>query len=510
VDTLRGPSCLIGAVIALASTASLASASTYCVGALASGCTFSYPGTGAGLQQALDDADTGVDIGGTPDTVSIGPGTFTAAGGFHTMGGDLSVVGSGASTILSSTTNSAALSLKPGGTSGASVSFLQVQINGFGSGIWDFRQVHDVHIGGPGTLFDKGILLAPGGRVSRVLIDPAGTDAGPGIFASSGVIEDSVVRIHPVASVLNRIAISAGPGLNPTGTYTVVVRHVTLIGDDATVTNTIGVLAQGAQSPTADTAIVVDVRDSVIHGFNAPLSQFGIPASAGPACGSSCFNGSASLDSRYSSLSPAGNQTHGPGAITAGPGNLDDPELRLAADASPTAGSPLIDAGDPAPAETGDSATDLAGTPRIVSGRRDIGAFEYTPPPIVPSVPTPPTPPTPPTSIPTPKQLVKLPSFTSVVALASTRTCASRRLLRIHVRQPRGVTITKATVTLNGKRVATRTGEKVTTVINLRGLPKGRFTVKITLTTSDGRTIVGSRTYHTCAVKKTKRKHTKG
>ena len=40
------------------------------------------------------------------------------------------------------------------------------------------------------------------------------------------------------------------------------------------------------------------------------------------------------------------------------------------------AGSPLIDAGDPAAPEAGDSATDAGGSPRIANGRRDIGAFE--------------------------------------------------------------------------------------------------------------------------------------
>jgi hypothetical protein len=35
--------------------------------------------------------------------------------------------------------------------------------------------------------------------------------------------------------------------------------------------------------------------------------------------------------------------------------------------------------------------------------------------------------------------------------------------------------------------------------INLRGLPKGRYTVRITATTVLGRTITGKRRYRTCA-----------
>jgi hypothetical protein len=38
--------------------------------------------------------------------------------------------------------------------------------------------------------------------------------------------------------------------------------------------------------------------------------------------------------------------------------------------------------------------------------------------------------------------------------------------------------------------------------VNLRGLPKGRFTVKIVAHAADGRVVTGKRTYHTCASKR--------
>jgi hypothetical protein len=87
----------------------------------------------------------------------------------------------------------------------------------------------------------------------------------------------------------------------------------------------------------------------------------------------------ANLDYRYSSLAPAKDVSTGPGATTAGAGNLGDPDPLFTADFHPGPGSPLIDAGDPAAPQLGDSPTDAAGNPRIAGGRRDIGAFEFTP-----------------------------------------------------------------------------------------------------------------------------------
>jgi hypothetical protein len=38
--------------------------------------------------------------------------------------------------------------------------------------------------------------------------------------------------------------------------------------------------------------------------------------------------------------------------------------------------------------------------------------------------------------------------------------------------------------------------------VNLRGLPRGRFTVRIVLALADGRTVSGSRRYRTCAARR--------
>ena len=198
---MRGPLCLLAAFVAILLVPGSAAASNYCVGAVAvAECAGSYPATGAGLQAALDDADNNADIGGTPDTVRIGPGSYSALHGFRTLGGDLSIVGSGQTTVLSSTGGSSSdtvLALKLGGAPSAAVRNLQIQLTGVGAeAIWDFREVADVHIGGPGTIYDKGIRLPGGGRITRVLIDAAHvTSFSSAIVASSGVIEDSLIRV---------------------------------------------------------------------------------------------------------------------------------------------------------------------------------------------------------------------------------------------------------------------------------------------------------------------------
>jgi hypothetical protein len=67
-----------------------------------------------------------------------------------------------------------------------------------------------------------------------------------------------------------------------------------------------------------------------------------------------------------------------PDPIDAGNNFLADPKLVSAATLQPLPrfDSPLVDAGDPAPPNAGQP-TDIAGLPRAVNGRRDVGAFEY-------------------------------------------------------------------------------------------------------------------------------------
>jgi hypothetical protein len=88
------------------------------------------------------------------------------------------------------------------------------------------------------------------------------------------------------------------------------------------------------------------------------------------------------------------------------------------------------------------------------------------------------------------------------VSAPSNRRCVSRRNFRIRIRRKRGFTIEQAIVFVNGRRVAVRKGRRLTARVDLRGLPKGRFRVRITVILSDGRVITGTRKYRTCSRKR--------
>lgn len=76
--------------------------------------------------------------------------------------------------------------------------------------------------------------------------------------------------------------------------------------------------------------------------------------------------------------------------------------------------------------------------------------------------------------------------------------CMSRRAFKIRLKEPPGDALVTALVFVNGRRVATRSGKRVTATVSLKGLPKGRYTVRIVATTVLGKTIKGTRRYKTC------------
>src|SRR4051812_48309301 len=65
--------------------------------------------------------------------------------------------------------------------------------------------------------------------------------------------------------------------------------------------------------------------------------------------------------------------------------------------------------------------------------------------------------------------------------------CVSRRKVRVHLKAPSGSTFTKVTVRLGNRTFKTLSGKSITSVVDLSGLPRGRFTLTIRATTSTGK-----------------------
>jgi WD40 repeat protein len=144
-------------------------------------------------------------------------------------------------------------------------------------------------------------------------------------------------------------------------------------------------------------------------------------------------------------------------------------------------------------------------TPDDTDSRRDLFMSTHTP---VQPTPTPTPTPTPsatpvPTATPAPAATpaarpAALPRIGQVVTFPSTHRCVSRRRFAIRLRVPKGLAAISAAVFVNGRRVAVRRGARLRSAVDLRGLPKGRFKVRIAIKLRDGRTIAGTRTYRTC------------
>ena len=97
-------------------------------------------------------------------------------------------------------------------------------------------------------------------------------------------------------------------------------------------------------------------------------------------------------------------------------------------------------------------------------------------------------------------------SISGVATLPSTKKCLSRRNFRIRLRNPKGYKIVGATVKVNGKTVATRKkGKRATAPVDLRNLPKGKYTVSITVLLNSGAVVKGTRKYKTCTKKQRRR-----
>jgi hypothetical protein len=89
----------------------------------------------------------------------------------------------------------------------------------------------------------------------------------------------------------------------------------------------------------------------------------------------------------------------------------------------------------------------------------------------------------------------------SAIGLPATNTlksCKSRRSFHIRINPPRGVRFTKVSVRLNKKLISVRRGKHLSASVNLKGLPRGRFTLRVVATTASGKKLSRTRHYVTC------------
>jgi hypothetical protein len=96
-------------------------------------------------------------------------------------------------------------------------------------------------------------------------------------------------------------------------------------------------------------------------------------------------------------------------------------------------------------------------------------------------------------------------AFKHAVSLPSARKCFSGRVFPIHLKDPLHDPLKTVVVRLASRKLTVlRHGRTFTATINLKGLPRGTFSVHILATTVLGQRLSGSRTYHTCRNKRIK------
>jgi hypothetical protein len=86
---------------------------------------------------------------------------------------------------------------------------------------------------------------------------------------------------------------------------------------------------------------------------------------------------------------------------------------------------------------------------------------------------------------------------TGLLDTPSNRACVSRRYFRIRLRKRYWPIIVGVTIKMPRTTRALRK-PPWGTIVDLRGLPRGRFSVRITALTTTGKTIKGTRKYRTC------------
>lgn len=347
------------------------------------------------------------------DTVRIGPGTYT--GGF--AGTDVNIVGAGQSgTVLTAPAGNSKTVLALTGPSSVASLTLAVPGGDNNRGLVAQRgKAQDVVVSAPadatnavglrstasGTLELAGVVATLPGAASIAVdalvgdlnvhqsaltaargITPSATESltVSGVSISAGV---GILGAGGFISAENSLFIVAGagsrgivvPGSLPSiglVNGTMVGRNLTIVGTGGA--NSIGVDVAGTAAIVGTNADVT-ISSTVIRGTAISFRRRGDTPDPGQT------GGNARLTVKYSLFGAVVDEAGPPGDADRAVGNIagnPDPLFSnpLVADFTPKVGSPLIDAADPRALLPGESTVDIAGRPRIVNGRSDIGAFE--------------------------------------------------------------------------------------------------------------------------------------
>jgi hypothetical protein len=90
------------------------------------------------------------------------------------------------------------------------------------------------------------------------------------------------------------------------------------------------------------------------------------------------------------------------------------------------------------------------------------------------------------------------PTFATAVSLPATRSCRRPSRVRIRWHQPKADPLVRATVGVSGRRVLVLGATHLLRSIEIRGLPRRRFTMKVAVTTASGRIVKSRRSYRAC------------
>ncbi len=421
-------------VLALA-PAAFPSGSTYCVNepACPAGGVIVGGEEGAALQTALTEAAK------TPgSTVLIGAGDYTRIGGFKYEGPDVTIRGAGETrTLLSDdgANGEVVLTVKPAPSAVAAVSGLGAVVPRPSEGKGNEQggllleagaRLEHVDVFGGGGVEDVGAYIHPAASFTIGAIQMSETEGeAVGVYAFGGEIstcfvtgaygvvavgtEQLAVRGCAIGASKVGLAVGSEPGgeahgegkllaedtlvdVDQAGAIAGVQVHA---GQEKVTTATLrgltifggrrGLVVEAKTEAGTSTAANVVLESSVID--EATQASYDVQASAEPI--HLGHKATARLLARYSDL--VGGEEEGSSGdgepIVEQVADIHEPPLFVnpvagepgpfEGDWRPAPGSPLIDAGVPGPLAAGESETDLEGNPRLVHGRRDIGAYEY-------------------------------------------------------------------------------------------------------------------------------------